>query len=484
MSSTFDFGIEWVVDLLGLERKGQTRGTSFDVVCPFCGHSSASRKKKYTMNINVEKDVYHCYKCGTGERNTGVLDLYSRVKYGEPAIPGQSQKIYRELMDIYTNGAYSQTFSERRERKPYEDRNIYPAADDILAIVYDALLSFPPFALNEEDLENLKKRGLTESDIKQNGYRSVPSDYRWVYDQEWQDYVNAHRKLLSKAHRALSPRFEKCIEERLLANYIAGQWVSKQLERKRISPKAVPGFYRIKNQWAVNIFPGMIIPTRNEKGQIVCMQIRLRRVQEGDLRYLTVSSGGLPEGPTANISRAHFPLDNCKIKKGTLVYITEGPLKADVIVSILKQKKELNGKAFVAIHGISNLNDLEKCFDRFAERGVGQIVDAYDMDKFTNIHVAKGSAVMHRKAEERGFNVLVLYWDIEHAEKQLAQLRHQATFNDEVSVSEVRRKNYNKCVLANLLLYSAAFTKAGADCKHWGNEKTKGYDDYLKSSGA
>ena len=76
--------IDEVVDLLGLEVDPKSRrdSSSYNVKCPFC------RDKKYHMNINRAKNAYYCVLCTGDNKNTGVLDLYGRVRFGTPHIKG------------------------------------------------------------------------------------------------------------------------------------------------------------------------------------------------------------------------------------------------------------------------------------------------------------------------------------------------------------------------------------------------------------
>ena len=58
MNEVFPFDISDIVFLLNLKirRKNQT---SWDCDCPFCG-------KEGKLNINLEKNVFRCNKCGEG----------------------------------------------------------------------------------------------------------------------------------------------------------------------------------------------------------------------------------------------------------------------------------------------------------------------------------------------------------------------------------------------------------------------------------
>ncbi len=73
---------------------------------------------------------------------------------------------------------------------------------------------------------------------------------------------------------------------------------------------------------------GFFIPYFNSKGQIVGMQIRF---DKGDKRYLWFSSAGFQGGCSArNIASYGIPGVMPECKKGQIVYVTEGALKAHI----------------------------------------------------------------------------------------------------------------------------------------------------------
>ena len=100
---------------------------------------------------------------------------------------------------------------------------------------------------------------------------------------------------------------------------IAGIAVAEQLQKADIDMEGVPGFFRFqvtengnkKDIWSFRLETGMLIPTRNRNGEIVCLQARKDR---GRLRYMTLSSKGLPGGVSSGISRTHFRRSERKYK--------------------------------------------------------------------------------------------------------------------------------------------------------------------------
>ncbi|MCL2772515.1 MAG: toprim domain-containing protein [Oscillospiraceae bacterium] len=86
------------------------------------------------------------------------------------------------------------------------------------------------------------------------------------------------------------------------------------------------------------------------------------------------------------------------------VYVTEGYLKA--IISYC-----LSGLTFAAVAGANNYHNLIGLFETLRQNGVEEIVEAYDMDKLTNIHVEKGCRRLVELAVEYSFTVRRIKWD-------------------------------------------------------------------------
>lgn len=89
----------------------------------------------------------------------------------------------------------------------------------------------------------------------------------------------------------------------------------------------VPGFFRSKDgSWDVNLRPymrGILIPVRDEHGLIQGGQIRTDNTKKGKFRWM--SSSGLDDGCAAQtFLRYSGPVAEA-------VYLTEGPMKADII---------------------------------------------------------------------------------------------------------------------------------------------------------
>lgn len=472
MPQQFSISIDRIVDLLGLEREPKNRrGNSYNVRCPFCGDT------KYHMNINTEKNAYNCVIC-TGEKNGGgALDLYGRVALGTPLIPGKAENggngdvLYKKLakaLRIPQPVDYERTAKKRREV-----RAIYPASDDALNRCYTALLNLDPLRLADQHKANLMKRGLNEESIIHNGYRSMPEDCEWVYQypQSVDEFQKANiAKSLGKYQKV------KCRQkEQMIAGFIVGQ----ELRKLDVLMERVPGFFKLNGYWLFNWEPGMLIPTRNRNGQIVGLQVRK---DKGDLRYMTVSSKGLPEGVTDGISRIHFPLANSQLESATSIYLIEGPLKSDVTAHLIEEDA-----FFVAIQGVNNQNGLTEFFEEMKAVGANVIYNAFDMDKLTNPHVAAAGRSFRKKAGKSGIKVKMKLWDEVYARTKWLELvslcvYHQIEVDLEPENIFTEVGKLAEALYRKKIQHSIYYDSDGKAHKDYWTDETKGIDDFLLSS--
>lgn len=164
----------------------------------------------------------------------------------------------------------------------------------------------------------------------------------------------------------------------------------------------VPGFYTKKdNTYGIHFSKyssGILIPVMSMDGRIEGFQIRLDQPKD-DKKYIWFSSSNQFRGTSVG-GPVHFigdPADKT-------VYVTEGALKASIAYSF-------SGKTFVAVAGVSHYKALEPVFRQLKHNGTTQIVEAYDMDKYTNIHVEKACMEMISLANQAGLEVHRLKWN-------------------------------------------------------------------------
>lgn len=175
---------------------------------------------------------------------------------------------------------------------------------------------------------NLLKRGFTEEQIVENGYKSTP-----VYG-----FRNLTKRLIE----------EGCTVE------------------------GVPGFYKDKDgEWTVYFnrkSSGFMIPVRNIYGLITGVQIRLDHPYEGR-KYIWLSSVNFEKGTTSG-SPVHF-VGNPGEKT---VFVTEGPLKGDLAHA-------LSGRTFLCVPGVNQSLNLLPVLKEMKNQGTTFVYEAYDMDK-------------------------------------------------------------------------------------------------------
>ncbi|MBS5243525.1 DNA primase [Hungatella hathewayi] len=314
MNEVFPFDISDIVFLLNLKirRKNQT---SWDCDCPFCG-------KEGKLNINLEKNVFRCNKCGEGG---GQLQLYSKVYGLDRATACEQIKNY---LGKGIQAPEYESFKKTVKSKPeviHADR----APDRVLHQTYSTFLSM--LTLSETHGKNLLERGLSMEQIQKNGYKSTP--------------VFGFRKLT-----------ERLIE--------AGCTV-----------EGVPGFYQEEDgAWSIRFkrkCSGFLIPVRTIEGYIVGMQIRLDYPFD-HTKYIWLSSINDKMG-TSSGSPIHFvgnPRDE-------IVFLTEGPLKGDIA-------SFLSGRSFACVPGVNQYANLPELIAQLKRLRVKMVYETYDMDKLLN----------------------------------------------------------------------------------------------------
>ena len=313
MYQDFPFSIVDVAYLLNLHIRHKN-AASLDADCPFCG------EKKGKLNLNIKKNVFKCNRCG---ESGGMLSLYGKI-YGL-----DNQTACREIKDALGKNEQAPSYQVRkRENAPKEPEipSAKPAPDDVRHKTYSTFFSM--LVLADTHRQNLLKRGFTDGQIMENGYKSTP-----VFG-----YKKLTRKLLEAG----------CTVE------------------------GVPGFYQDKDgEWTIhfsNKSSGFLVPVRNPDGLIVGAQIRLDHPYDGR-KYIWLSSTNYLMG-TSSGSPVHF-VGNPGEKT---VFVTEGPLKGDLAHA-------LSGRTFGCVPGANQYANLPPFLQDMKLMGTETVYEAYDMDK-------------------------------------------------------------------------------------------------------
>ena len=310
-------------------------------------------KRKGKLNLNSIKDVYRCNYCG---ESGGMVRLYGAVHNISNA------DAYREICELLdcngkNPGDYNSPATTRKKEESSQTKRADCAS---IHQTYSMLLSL--LSLTNIHKEQLMARGLSPDDIVKIGYRSVPA-----FGQ--QDYC---RRLIKSG----------CVVE------------------------GVPGFFKVVDDngdwngvWDLKLrAPGVLIPVRGIDGKISALQIRLNK-PVNDRKYIWLSSTD-KAGGTSSGSPIHFIGDPTAER----VYVTEGPLKGTIAHTLTRY-------TFICLPSANSMGQLDDLLVCLKANGVSEIIEALDMDKETNIHVAKAAAKLRDKLSSFDFTVKSAVWE-------------------------------------------------------------------------
>ena len=205
---------------------------------------------------------------------------------------------------------------------------------------YSEMLSL--LTLSDRHRENLHERGLPDKIIERNGYKSMP---------------------------------ETESERRLLASLLA---CDHELH-------GLPGFYTKDGAWTLAGANGFLIPVRNKDGLIQGMKIRLDGDAARKYRWLSSRPSRMENG-ARSYSWIHVTGDTTQRR----AYLTEGPLKGDIASYFA------NDALFVCLGGVNAHKGLR---ETLLSLGVTEVMEAMDMDQFTNPQVRQAITTLRREVQ-------------------------------------------------------------------------------------
>ena len=133
------------------------------------------------------------------------------------------------------------------------------------------------------------------------------------------------------------------------------------------------------------------------------MQIRF---DKGDKRYLWFSSAGFQGGCSArNIASYGIPGVMPECKKGQIVYVTEGALKAHIACELSESHEP-----YIALAGVNCFNQWEMTCEYLKSQGITRVVDAFDSDRESNEHVKNALAKLYEIASRYGITMTRFNW--------------------------------------------------------------------------
>lgn len=367
----FPFGIMDVVELTHLKIR-RRQANSVYVDCPFCG----DRRGK--MNVNFVKNVWRCNYC---DEHGGMLTLYAKLNHTT------NSDAFREICDALQTGeaSWGYTASENQNSGSGEDtfsgtgisgggrmmEGVPQSPRASIQEIHQTLsLMMGMLSLKPAHRAHLRssKRGLTDDQIDSLGFKSTPP-----------------------------PFMCRSITERLI--------------RQGCTVQGVPGFYLDDSgKWTVKFYSktsGILIPAVGIDGLIHGAQILLDvPIKDKDdppdkpgTKYIWFSSSNRNMGVTSG-SPVHF-VGNPFART---IYVTEGLLKADIAHSLMN-------RSFAATAGAGNVAQLEPIFALLASNGTELIIEADDIDKYSNKMTSKGASKIYLMAKKYGMDCRRLTWN-------------------------------------------------------------------------
>ena len=341
-----DITMDYVVQLMSLELD-----RSSNCACPVC---LPEKPKNKTLHIEMGKGVFRCPRC---ETVGNALHLYGLFRYGYTKDQIRSdvdlfKRLTKELEEA------SGTISERYYKPPVQKETKVINLQERNK-TYNAFLD--KCKLSDDHYNNLVKRGLREKDIIENRYMSTP---QFGYNK-----------------------------------------IPQELRKQACDLLGVPGFYKKQGMWTFQkLKSGFFIPVRavtednSRLGLIQGMQIRYDTVLQDETRYKWWSTKGYDSGCAA-LTFPHFsgfPENE--------VYLTEGPLKGDIIY-------RFTNIPVVSIPGVNCLSQLSSMMDTLWKLGTRKIKIAFDMDYHVNINVQDAYINLVKMLAGYGFSVERCNWD-------------------------------------------------------------------------
>lgn len=344
------FTIADVMSMCGVPRTNRLKGT----VCPFCG-------SRTSMYYDLRESVFHCFKC---DQKGGSIDFY-RIYMGKP----DNKAAYSEIM----RSLFGEEVPEKKQKEEIEKRRkqiekMQPKESPLRPLkerseVYSAMLDLS--ALSRDHFESLLSRGLSESEIVRNGYKTLPVEKKGI---------------------------------------------CQRLGAKGLTLSGVPGFYVSDGVWKLGgAKPGFLIPIRSHDYCIQGFQIRkdASAMEDGEGKYYWLSSKGYLNG-TGVPGAVHYACDFHDGKpafSGSEVFLTEGALKGDIA-------HFLSGKSFLCVPGVNCLNQLKPELMWLKDNGIRTVNVCFDMDYKTNPNVQKALDQTYALIYKAGLQPVSIEWDV------------------------------------------------------------------------
>ena len=316
-----------IIPLIGLPYPPSGR-SNYNIPCPCCD----DEPHKKHLNINLQKDVFCCPRCGF---SGGVFDLYAHYA-------GISRSTVREALVARLNVQGS--IPKQETKKPEAISECPPTDIEARSATYTALLS--KLSLASDHRQNLLNRGIPPEEIERLGYKTTP--------------------------------------------VIGMNAIAKQLLSDGLYLSGVPGFYRKDGQWSfVSESRGILIPVRDMDGKIQGLQIRRDNVTRRKFRW--VSSVGKPDGckaegwiHIAGVPRSTVILIEGPMKADIVHYLTGQTVAAvagvnslTLLEPVLEELRERG------VHRIMTAFDMDFLENPHVQNGYASLTELLSSHNFT-----------------------------------------------------------------------------------------------------
>lgn len=375
----FPYGILDVAELLHLQRR-RPGPNSIYTDCPFCGDQRGK------MNLNYVKNVWRCNYCG---EQGGMLSLYARLNHISNS---EANREIREALRIENT-----VHSSRRDLNFTESTG-------------DSGSGLPAPAAVPEN--SMGQAGMALKEIPQSPRASIQEIHQTLSMLFGMLTLRTpHRLHLRSAKRGLSDKQIDTLGFKSTPPPFLCRSLTDRLIQQGCTVQGVPGFYLDEGgRWTVKFFrrtSGILIPAVGIDGLIRGAQILLDTPMKdkndppdkAGTKYIWLSSSNRNMGVTSG-SPVHFIGNPCS----RTIYITEGLLKADIAHMLMD-------RSFVAVAGANNVQQLDSMFAALAQNGTELIVEANDIDKFSNNMTSRGASKIYLMAKRHGMDCRPLTWN-------------------------------------------------------------------------
>ncbi|MBM7617866.1 hypothetical protein JOC36_001459 [Weissella uvarum] len=288
--------------------------------------------------------------------------------------------------------------------EPKKTYDVKTASDKQLDVVYRIVLQ--ELGLAERTKQDLLRRGLTEEAIAAKQYASVIPDTALI---QWDDvFERAGYDKDSNIWRGV-PGFSKV--------KMNGEW------RVKFCWSAIKGMIEKHD----GPFEALLVPYRNERQEIIGLQIRdLDHPKEDGSKYRWVSTAGQVAGSTVanrlnvNVS-VYSPMIN-DIKGGKHLvsdsaWLTEGGLKGDIITEKVLERyfqgdDTLLKNGFVSL-AIAGTGSYKLFLEMLKRMQVKSVIVAFDVD-IEKEQVRNSLNALVKLLKEEGYTVKKATWNIEN----------------------------------------------------------------------